>query len=276
MNTSGDGKNGLYVYCFARPDHVRQVHQPGVGNGNGVSTLIHNDVAVVFSEVPLAEFSAENMQDPSWLVPRAYQHEQVIEEVMSQSAVLPVRFGAVFSSRDALTSLVARKAEAISEFLTRVAGKAEWAVKGFADMGQAEAWLLRSDPALVQQQEALLVSPGVRYLRERRMRADVQNHLKLWRRTVAGQVQQELQEMAEDVRSLPLAAPDDSGEQEMVLNCAFLLLNHRSNNFRAEVRDVESWYAEQGLRLQVTGPWPPFNFCPDLSASPLAPAPERR
>ncbi|MBM4046162.1 MAG: hypothetical protein FJ279_13710, partial [Planctomycetes bacterium] len=64
MNTSGDGKNGLYVYCFARPESVRQVHQPGVGNGNGVSTLIHNDVAVVFGEVPLAEFSAENMQDP--------------------------------------------------------------------------------------------------------------------------------------------------------------------------------------------------------------------
>jgi hypothetical protein len=50
----------------------------------------------------------------------------------------------------------------------------------------------------------------------------------------------------------------------MIFNGAFLLLRSDIDAFRGEVEAIGDTYAEQGLTLELTGPWPPYNFCPPL------------
>jgi hypothetical protein len=184
---------------------------------------------------------------------------------MSRSPVLPVRFGAVFSSRQALEKLLTDQCHKIAGFLEHIAGKEEWAVKGFVDIAKAEAWLLASDSGLLAQRQHLSASPGTRYFQEKQLRAGVQKQVKLWGRTVAEQVREDLKDVAVEARPLRLQSPNVSGRTaEMVLHCALLLPRSRVADFRARVEALAAQHAEQGLALECSGPWPPFHFCPSL------------
>ena len=62
-----------------------------------------------------------------------------------------------------------------------------------------------------------------------------------------------------------MQSPQLSGKtDEMVLNVAFLLPKDGIATFRREVERVAADFEPRGLSLACTGPWPPFNFCPNL------------
>ncbi len=50
----------------------------------------------------------------------------------------------------------------------------------------------------------------------------------------------------------------------MVLNAAYLLDDDRADSFAAAVRALSDRYP--GLRLELTGPWPPYSFAAAESA----------
>ena len=51
-------------------------------------------------------------------------------------------------------------------------------------------------------------------------------------------------------------------KEEMVLNAVFLVPKSNVSIFRARVKDGEEKCRRHGITLRVTGPWPPYNFCP--------------
>jgi hypothetical protein len=223
--------------------------------------------------VALEEFQRTAAQnetpDPSWVIPRACRHERVIEAVMSRSPALPVRFGAVFSSRHSLEELLASRCTQIADFLNAISDKEEWAVKGFVDLEKTATWLLAADPVLSERRQRLPETPGVRYFQEKRLHADTQKQGKLWARRVAVEIQEELKTFTAAVQPLKPQGQSASGRTaEMVLHCAFLILRHGMADFSGRLEEINSQYAEQGLFLESLGPWPPFNFCPVLKDAP--------
>ena len=46
----------------------------------------------------------------------------------------------------------------------------------------------------------------------------------------------------------------------MVLNGAYLVPDARAEEFRALVDDLAARHRDHGLRFEVTGPWPAYNF----------------
>ncbi len=258
---------GTYLYCFARPGAARGVDVPGVDGSRAIAEVELGPVAAVVSRVCLADFGDEaaekNTQDPDWVIPRACRHQRVVQEVMARSGVLPVRFGAVFSSEERLAELVGAKRQEIADFLDWVAGKEEWAVKGFVDPGRAGAWLRANDPTLAAEDAA--ASPGARYFQEKRLRVAVQERLRGWGRGVAEEVQAQLDLVAEAARPLKLRAWAAAGtEGQLVLHRAFLLRRENVAAFAAHVERAGLGYAERGLALAASGPWPPYTFAPTL------------
>lgn len=252
----------VYLYCFARPG----VLVDGVtSSGDVIETLAVQDVAAVFRSVSAAAFTAGSAesQDPAWIVEHACGHEKVVECVMRQSPVLPVRFGAVFSSPQALEELLSRHLSEIALFLDDVADKEEWGTKVYVDVERACTVLLASDPNLAERQRCLPASPGTRYFQEKKLRADAEKQLKSWSRTCAGRVLAELSELAVDARTLRLPSCPNR-RQEPVLNGAFLLRRGTVSDFRDRFDRITALHAESGIALEISGPWPPYNFCPAL------------
>ena len=263
---------GIYLYCFARAGLSQPIRAPGIGGRDTVTTLVAQNVAAIVSQVSLGEFevhAAESgAQDPAWLIPRACQHERVVEEAMRASPVLPVSFGAVFSSSDVLTQLLTDKVAVITQFLADISDREEWAVKGFLDATEAGAWLSANDSALTEQRKRMPTSSGARYFHEKRLDAEVQRRVKGWARSLAERIQAELERGAADVCPLKLQPKARSGRDgEMVLNSAFLLRRQAVAPFQNQVKTLEADCAAQGLTLEASGPWPAYNFCPAIEVT---------
>jgi hypothetical protein len=260
---------GIYLYCFARADAVQDIRSAGIDDTRRVSGLRVNDIAAVFSLVSLGEFvgaaARSHLEDPAWVLPRACQHEWVIEEVMGRSPVLPVRFGSMFTSTRLLRDLLDRKSWEISLFLDLLSDKEEWSVKCFADLDKSREWLLRSDPEFGQKRERAPSSPGARYFHERHLHLQADKKARQDWPATAKQVENELKDHAHKTCPLRLQPRNVSGRrEEMISNCAFLLLRENLMDFQAHVESFGADYRERGITVELSGPWPPYSFCPSL------------
>ena len=106
-------------------------------------------------------------------------------------------------------------------------------------------------------------SPGARYLREKPLREAAAKQA--WRQcqSLAQEIRTELNTFGTDNRQLKLQTMDvPGGDAEMILNWAFLVPGHNVADVRKGVEKIGARYAEQGVTLEISGPWPPYNFCP--------------
>jgi hypothetical protein len=262
----------LYLFCFARADSVGAVHATAVDGYSPVSIIRQlPDVCVVVSEVAQEDFcgpeAEHHMQQLSWLAPRAMCHEAVIEEVMASSPVMPVAFGTLFSSLEALAEFVERHRETTTSFLRRVAEHGEWSVRGLFDRRQAQRAL--TSARLAGQQERLgVMSPGVRHFAEQRISRDIERELSLWLDQTCRTIANDLAGCSADFRECDVSTRTRSEDElEEVLNWAFLLPESAIGQFRELVTRANLYHRPQGLVLQITGPWPPYRFVPALSAT---------
>ena len=267
-----NGETALYLFCFARCDAVRGLQATAVDGHRPVVTIRHApDLWAVVSEVAREDFcgpAAElHPQQLAWVAPRAVRHEAVIEEVMAYSPVLPLPFGTLFSSAEALTQFVDRHRETIALFLQRVANHGEWSVKGWLDRKQALQGLT-STRLIAEQNRLSALPPGTRHFAEQRIARYIERGLSIWLDETCRTVASGLASYASDFRECALSphAHSESGAEE-VLNWAFLLSESAIASFQERVRRANLDYRTQGLSLQLSGPWPPFRFVPALSST---------
>ena len=78
---------------------------------------------------------------------------------------------------------------------------------------------------------------------------------------VAEQVHARFQDWTIDAVTLPAQNRDLSGhEGDMLLNAAYLVEADRVEELRELVAELEARYRELGAHIELTGPWPPYNF----------------
>jgi hypothetical protein len=263
MESSGQA---YYLYCLAPSGREIQCSVAGVDGQHPVLVHTCQEVCAVYSEVELEEFlgdSAEaHLQDLTWLGPRAFRHEAVIEQVMSRTSVLPARFATIFSSLDSLEQFILEHRKAITGFFTELGDKQEWAVKGLLDRVLALEKLSQS----AVKEQALDVSPGMRYFQEKRIKAQLEQELNQRLKAFCQQTAAALGEYASGFKQRKVMTPVAEGtEGEVVLNWAFLISSAALDIFRANLERFNEGEAFPGLRLTLTGPWPPYSFAPDLS-----------
>ena len=258
---------GIYLYCFARGDAAHGPARHSENEQPRVEQLTVGEIAAVYSAELLDELDAHAEdgpdQDPQRVIKRACRHESIVERVMAYSPVAPVRLGAFFSSVDALTRFVRLHQEQIQRALSALAGKQEWAFKAFLQTEKATDWALGSDPVLASRHKDPAGSPGACYLRRKQLRSQALGKARDNALTLALTICSELERTATDCAELQsrLLGAADRGEV-MLRNLAFLVQDSGVEDFRGQVARASSACADQGLRLQLTGPWPPYNFCP--------------
>ena len=262
----------LYIFCFARSSDVLDVQGSGVDGHHPLWVFHHSpELCAVLSQVAAEEFcgpaAERQMQELSWVGPRAFRHEAVIEEVMAQSPVLPVRFGTLFSSLAALTEFMDTHRETIVAFLLRVTGHGEWSVKGLLNRKLAQQRVLSS--CLSAQQERLSAMPeGMRYFVEQSIRNNAQKELSCWLEQTARRVARDLAGQALEFRQCNVVSREgtENGVEE-VLNWAFLLPSSAITAFQQRLDRANLDWGQSGLLFELSGPWPPFRFVPALSVA---------
>lgn len=256
----------LYLFGFGKAGRLGAITTPAGQLVGEVFLHAFDKVVAALGRVCVEDFSGpeaeDKMRDLNWLGPRALEHEAVIDAVMGVSPVLPARFGTLFSSLQALERFVAANGTAITRFLDDVDSKDEWAVKGRLDRAKASAWLLAK--LLNRQEIARNVSPGMRYLLERQLRAKLDQKLSQWLTATCKEIAEQAGRRAAAWQERQVLPALMSDEQEAVLNLAFLVERDSLCDFRSWVERASLTHGDQGLQLELSGPWPPYSFRPAL------------
>jgi len=258
---------GIYVFCLSnmqRPDLPESSSELG-----RLFLHRHGNLCAIAKRVSLEEFCGPDadrrLADPAWVTPRAIDHGRVIAEVFRSSPVLPVPFGTLFSSARVLGDFLERNADLIRGFFEYAADCEEWGIKALLDRERLKRSLIES----ITQAQSAAVSPGLRYLRERRAEQMADQQSSAWLDQNFKVVVNALDPCA--TRSCQRRILDDSKQpdgREEVLNLAALLARGRVAEFRRRIEAINRERAEDGLNFALTGPWPPYSFCPALDSPP--------
>lgn len=243
---------GTYVYCIVQAEPFGDGSPPirarAIGErGDAVRTIPFRDLAVVASDAQATRYDIARE--------RLLAHQLVIEEAMTRSEVLPVRFSTVAKSdEEVVEKLLRRRSEEMHRLFRYVGGRVELGLKVFWRRERLYA-------------EIVAESARIRALRDvigGRPPDETRHQLvQLGMLTEEAVLRKRRQEEAAFVDALmPLACETKLGKvlnEVMVLNAAFLVDRMQEPTFDAAVSAAEAAQSGRFIFWYV-GPVPPYNF----------------
>ena len=245
-----------FLYAFTWSDCPVEGLGPAVDPRFPVELVVSGRLAALASRVGLDQFdlsrlAGQNAADVEWLSQVAYRHNAIISRAARLRPVLPLRIGAVFRSRASLASRLEHCRLAVTEFLTRLGDRQEWAAKIYLNQAHPVA--------------SASARSGKDYLFRKRDQEQARRTAQEQGLREAAALEAALDNQADRacrVRNLPASL---TGRREkMLLNAAYLVSRSASEPWLKLAERLGRAAADKGLLLQVTGPWPPYHFCPEV------------
>jgi Gas vesicle synthesis protein GvpL/GvpF len=255
--------HGLWAYCVTRttdPPAVNGVHR------SPVERIEERGLAVLVSRVPLGEFGEDalrrNLNDLDWLERVARDHEAVLDRALELGTIVPLRICTIFADEDGASRMLAEQRSSLDTALDVLDGRQEWGVKLTVDRQALEAAARERAPdAFGDELEGQ--SPGGAYMLRRRQERQLREVADRLAGGLAEDVHARLQDWATDAVVNPPQNPELSGhEGDMLLNAAYLVEAEKVDRLHELVAELRERHRALGARLELTGPWPPYNFVP--------------
>lgn len=242
--------DGKYIYCIMNGNHKKNFEAHGIGsNGDPIDTISYEDISAVVSNCSVKEFtvSRENTM----------MHEKVIEEVMKEYPVLPVRFSTVADSeKDIIEKVLASRYDEFRQLISWIRDKEEIGVKAkWTDMDSIFKAILEENGKIKELKEKIAMrgSPEKTYYERIDLGKLVEAMLKQKREYEKEKILEILKKEAEDSRVNQIYGED------MILNSAFLVKKEKEKDFFSKVSKIQDEYGKEVQLKYVTGS-PPFNF----------------
>ena len=262
VSTASVRQAATYVYCVARsarPPDLRHA-PPGLpGTGKPRALAAGPSLWLIVADAPFARYGeaalARVVRDLDAMSRCALAHSAVVAHCARRSPVLPLRLLTLFASDERARAQVGRRRAAIAGRLARVAGRAEWGVQVRLEAGGGPS--ARRTRAVARRETAGL-TPGTRFLELRRRQRDTTRGVVGRARGSAASLYRVLARHADAARRRPPVSVD--GQPALLLDAAFLVPAARAARFRRAMSAEATRVADHGLRVRLTGPWPPYSF----------------
>jgi len=258
------------MYAIGRQDMLRRLLKTGktpagVENGAPVALITQGDLAAVVSEVPLNHFGEgrfeEQLKDPVWAAETVMRHEKLTEFLASQSTVIPLRFGVMYSTPERIRAMLESRASTLQEVLDRLQDREEWALNIFVDRNELRSKLVQLSPRLAEMQKRVAgASPGRAYLLEKKLESLRTAESKTESRRVVQSIRSALESHAHLVKDLPVREVESKQDPAVVGKLSFLIDRSALKDFRRAAEKQAKQYGAFGFSFELTGPWPPYNF----------------
>jgi hypothetical protein len=257
---SGDG---IWAYCITRAKGAPAMD--GV-HGSPVERVEDGGLAVLVSRVPLSEFGEDalrsNLNDLDWLERVARAHESVLERALVGDTIVPLRICTIFTDEEGAARMLAEQRSTLATALDALDGRQEWGVKLTVDRAALEAAARERAPDAFDD-ELEGQSAGGAYMLRRRQERQLREAADRLAGSIAEDVHARLQDWATDAVVNPPQNPELSGhEGDMLLNAAYLVEEEKVERLHELVGELHERHRELGAQLELTGPWPPYNFVP--------------
>jgi hypothetical protein len=251
---SATGAIATYVYCAVQTSGTPLIARmpsglPGLGKPRLVDA--GNGLWIVVGDAPLPQYGeasiARGLTDLEWVSRCAIAHESVVERWIRAQAVVPMKLFTIFESDERALAYVRQQRRRLDRIIRRVAGRCELGVR------------IRLASPQGPERRPKRATSGTGYLAAKKQVRDTaldqakrgQSHANAVFATLASKA-------AEAERHSPPAG--GSVPSRVLLDAAFLVDTGRVEPFRAVTRRLTRELKGEGFSLELTGPWPPYNF----------------
>ena len=259
-------ENGQLVYLYCVVDSKPKMKQ--IKNlENNLYSICHNGLYAIANKVEQSEFGEEglkkNMADFQWVKAKASMHEKIIEQVMTDTDVIPFKFGTLFNTEESLKAMLEQYGQEFKALLRKLAHRQEWGLKIYCNQEKLKTGFSTDEAEVLKIGNEIKSSSGGKSYFLKKKKDEMIEKMLSEKINECGQESFELlKELSFEARINKLLPKKvTEREDDMVLNSAFLVDRDEIDNFRNMVDTLKMHYEGKGFLIDCTGPWPPYNFC---------------
>lgn len=260
----------LYVYCIgerealtllaggASPEPIERETRLEIVNGH--------ELAAVTSVVPLSDYNEESLperlSDPRWITERAMRHERVVEHFAARASVIPLRFGTIYLRREGVEEMLVASVAELQATIDRLQGCDEWGINLYLERGKLLGSIEATNPRMRDASEQMAhAPPGQAYLLRKKLDVLRADEARVETKRIVTDIEHALSLVSDRLKSLRLMKDEAAAAYgEAVGRFAFLVERRRFQEFSATAERLAKKYEASGFRLELTGPWPAYNF----------------
>ena len=243
---SAGNARGELVYGVVRAGTSMAGTPAGFG-GAPVRAVAHGDVAALVSSVGHGDLRATRRD--------LVNHSAVLEHVLADGPVLPVRFGTVLQDEEAVVSdLLEPHARELEALLSRFEGLVELRVKAFYVEKEVLREVVRSNPGIARLRESVRELPeAASYAHRLRLGEAVARAVEAERAADADAILGRLRPLSENV------VVEREPASGLVLAASFLVARRGIDEFDAAMNELAERF-DGRIRFKYLGPLPPHSF----------------
>jgi len=241
---------GKYIYGIVTGSDETTLDINGLGNSSRVYTIGHQDLSCLLSDYHDVDFSCMPKER---IIRSLLRHEIVVEHVMKEHNVLPVKFGTVLATSAEVRNLLLQGYSQFVDILSQTQGKVEVEVAATWDTTRVlqeiskEEDIVRAKKAIACKPEQQTSSDRIRL--GQMVKASMDRRRDSYRERMIGL----LKTMAVDVQTNALVS------DQMVMNVAFLIEKSNQEQFDRSVRQLNGLFRDE-IDFRIIGPLPPYSF----------------
>jgi len=239
------------IYLYAFTDHpelplpaLKPLEQDALA-GLELQSAAYQELAVIFSQTPDSTIPPNSAN--------IWRHEAIVEALMADRTVLPVRFGTILEHTGSLQNLLASAYPTLLADLKRLAGRFEVSLQ----VRWIEPEIQGTAPA-----KRIEAKSGIDYMLARLEQERQEKVIREKAERSANAVHDLLSRLACEARCQAAPTPG------LVLKAAYLIEREQFQTFRQAVDSLpETGPFGEELDFLCTGPWPPYSFTSPLNLS---------
>jgi hypothetical protein len=273
---AGGAARGWYLYGIIQCEHDTGIslRLPDTDTSTGSATsepahlLLEGDLAAIVRMVTLVPSEdgklGMGLRTAQQLEAMALEHNELIAAVHRQRTILPSKFGCVYTQEEDLRHALRQRQESLLDQLHRLQNCDEWGVHIYAEPSLVRERLARNDPRVRRVEDELATAtPGKAYMLKRQLANLLVE--------VTGQSLADLAHVALDNLARHAADVSVTGqprqtakldEEIEILRASFLVRRPESTAYFDALQTFTE--ANEGLRSEYSGPWPPYSFVGSL------------
>lgn len=261
--------SALYIYCITETAAAAQLPADSlpaaIEEDAKLEWVAVDKLAALVSQVPQETYSeeslAEHLTDATWTAIRAMRHETVVEYVAKRASVIPLRFGTIYLERSRIEQLLTEKGRQFEELIEHLRGREEWGVNVYCDRAVLLSSITSVSPVLRDLvQRAQQAPPGQSYLMQKKIETLKVDEARAAVNRIVDQVEEKLKAQTDEARRLRILKVETTEHGELKAKFAFLVQRSGFEEFRDAAEQLAREHQAAGVRLELTGPWPVYNF----------------
>lgn len=268
---------GLWGYCI-RPATKVPLKMKGIAPRTAAYSLRFKDIEAIVSDAPINQFAGKEMKDriendPTWLENNLRFHHNTIVKAGVAGSVIPMKFGMLFKTKHSFETMLKTYYKEFKTLLLKLKDKQELGIKVYLDRRKIIEQLKSEDKELRYLERSKNKSAeGAKWYMERKIEAAVSKKLDGKIGVCLEEIIKVLKQLAEKVAINDISASynEDTSDQDIILNSACLVGIKDSKLFREQLEKFLAKFYRSGFTIEITGPWPPYNFVGETSPAGLA------